>query len=87
MGAKPGARGNAVFVNHPQVAKTHMGFVQVVGKRKAVKTFEPTVVSETTVAGFAQRHHGENLLVCTAGFVARRDATVGTAPKCRAALH
>jgi hypothetical protein len=44
MGAKTGARRDAVFVDHPQIAPTHELRVLVTGKRKTVKRLQPTVV-------------------------------------------
>ena len=49
MGAKPGARRNAVFVDDPQVAKAHVGRVVVPRKRKAVERVEPAMVGMAAV--------------------------------------
>ena len=49
MGAKTGARRDAVFVDHPQVSPTHELRVLVAGKRKAVKRLQPTVVGVAPV--------------------------------------
>jgi hypothetical protein len=49
VGAKAGACGDAVFVDHAQVAHAHMGGVVIVGERKAVEALEPAVVGVTTV--------------------------------------
>ena len=57
--AETGARCNPVLVDHPQVAVAHVGRVVVIGKRKAVKALEPTVVGETSVGAAAQADHDD----------------------------
>jgi len=49
MGAKPGTWGDTVFVDDPQVAPTHMGWVVVTRKRKTVVGLQPTVVCPSPV--------------------------------------
>jgi len=44
VGAKTGARGNPVFIDHPQIAPAHELRVVVARKRKTVKRLQPTVV-------------------------------------------
>ena len=58
MGAKTGARGNAVFIDDAQVAKPHVGRVVVTGKRKAVERLEPAMVGQAAVVGFSELQHG-----------------------------
>jgi hypothetical protein len=44
MGAKTGTWGDAVFVDHPQIAPPHELRVLVTRKGKTVKRLQPTVV-------------------------------------------
>jgi len=55
--AKTGTRGDAVFVDHAQVAPTHVLRVKVLGERKAVKALEPAMVGQAPVFGFAEGQH------------------------------
>ena len=73
MGAEAGARGDAVFVDDPQVAHAHVGRVVVVGKGKAVPTVQPAVLGMATVGSLAQGDHRSG------PFGEGRACTVGTA--------
>ena len=44
VGAEAGARRDAVFIDHAQVAEAHVARIVIVGKREAVKALEPAVV-------------------------------------------
>ena len=44
MCAKTRAGRNSVFVNHTQISKTHMGMIEISGKRKRVERLEPAMV-------------------------------------------
>ena len=44
---------DVVVVDHPQVAKTHVFRVMVVGEREAVKALQPSVIGVSTIPGFA----------------------------------
>ena len=57
MGAKPGARRNAVFVDDAQVAKAHVGGVVVPGEREAVEGIEPAMVGVAPVLRFTNSQH------------------------------
>jgi hypothetical protein len=58
MRAKASAGRNAVFVDDAQIAPPHVGRVDIVGKRKAVKRLEPAMVGMAAFGGFAQSQHG-----------------------------
>jgi hypothetical protein len=58
VGAKASAWRDPVFVDDAQVAKAHVGRVNVIGKRKAVKRLEPAMVGVAPLGGFAQGQHG-----------------------------
>ena len=49
MGAKTGTWGDAVFVDHPQIAPTHELRVLIARKRKTVEGLQPTVVGIASV--------------------------------------
>jgi len=57
VGAEAGARRDAVLVDHPQVAKSHVPRVVVIGEREAVKRLEPAVVGVAAFTGLAQAQH------------------------------
>jgi len=54
MGAKTGARRDAVLVDHPQIAPAHVLRVKILGKRKAVVALEPAVVGQAPLGGSAK---------------------------------
>jgi hypothetical protein len=64
--AEAGAGGDAVFVDHAQVAEAHVLRVVVAGEGKAVERLEPAVVGIAAVLGFAQGQH-VNSFQCRAG--------------------
>jgi len=53
VGAKAGARGDAVLVDHAQIAPAHVLWVEVLGKREAVVALEPAVVGQAPFSGSA----------------------------------
>ena len=57
MRAEAGARGNAVFIDHAQIAPAHVLRVVVARKRKTVKRLEPAMVGIAAVGGFAYSQH------------------------------
>ena len=61
VGAKPGARRDAVLVDHPQVAPPHVVRVVVAGEGKTVERLEPAVVRVAAILGTSEGDHA-NLL-------------------------
>jgi hypothetical protein len=62
MGTKTLAGFDTVFVDDTQSAPTHVGWVVVAGKGKAVKRFQPTVVGIASVKGSSNFVHGVYLV-------------------------
>ena len=59
MCAKACAGRDAVFIDHTQVAPTHVVCVMVASKAKRVIALEPAVIGVATVLGFAKGDHDD----------------------------
>ena len=55
--AKASAGLDTVFIDDPQIAPSHVRWVVIVSKRKAVKRLQPAMVCITSVIRFAQYQH------------------------------
>ncbi|MCY1180433.1 hypothetical protein D9M73_208750 [compost metagenome] len=53
------AGGDAVVVDHQQVGKTLLFRVAIVGEGKGMERFQPAVIGQATIRGFAKSQHDE----------------------------
>src|SRR5262245_17273233 len=60
MHAKSLARRDAIFVDHPQGAKAHMGRVVIIAESKRVISVKPTVIEMSAFRCFSNGFHLES---------------------------
>jgi len=52
MHAKTHARRDAIFIDHPQHAVMHMGWIVIIGKRETMPGLQPAMIGMTALTGF-----------------------------------
>src|ERR1700674_5090432 len=58
MGAESLAGSNAVLIDNPQAAKSHVFGIVIIGKRKTMVRIQPPMVGMATLFALADRNHG-----------------------------
>jgi hypothetical protein len=58
VGIEPGARLDAIFVDHPQRTKAHVPGIAVIAERKRVPAIQPSEIGPSSFRGGANSDHG-----------------------------